>query len=72
MRILLRGYEHEKVQGRGTRNGERVRGTGMGNGDGERGWGTGTETGTGNRDRELGPGKRMGYNWKGNDCSSDR
>ena len=42
---------------RGTRYGERVRGTG---------------TGTENGDREQGRGTRMGYNWKGNDCSCDR
>ena len=42
---------------RGTGYGERVRGTG---------------TGTENGDRELGRGTRMGYNWKGNDCSCDR
>ena len=34
--------------------------------NGERG------TGTGNGDRELGQGTRMGYKWKGNDCSCDR
>ena len=57
MGIPLRGEQHEKVQGRGT-------------GYGERGWGTGTETENG--DRKLGRGTRMGYNWKGNDCSCDR
>ena len=41
-----------------------------GTGYGERVWGTGT--GTDNGDRELGWGTRMGYNWKGNDCSCDR
>ena len=47
---------------------DKERGTGSENGDGKRE--RGRETGNG--DRELGRGTRMGYNWKGNDCSCDR
>ena len=58
------GYLQEDRNMKKYKDGERRMGYG------ERGGGTETETENG--DRKLGRGTRMGYNWKGNDCSCDR